>query len=166
MPRGRHLTLLVRDERGWRNLCRIITLAHAHTRDGPGRRELGEPSVELQAVLDHAEGLVCLTGCAARSALGSGARRTSRVRAAAPARRVRPRGPARGAAASLRAPRSRPQPRAGGARAAAGGGVRGDRRRARPRALAGRAAGRVRRAAPTTRRSTPPSRCGAATAAT
>jgi error-prone DNA polymerase len=69
---GRHITLLVRDERGWRNLCRIVTLAHAHTRDGPGRRVLGEPSVELQAVLDHAEGLVCLTGCAGRSAIGDG----------------------------------------------------------------------------------------------
>jgi error-prone DNA polymerase len=69
---ARHLTLLVRDERGWRNLCRIVTLAHAHTRDGSARRTLGEPSVELQAVLDHAEGLVCLTGCAGRSAIGSG----------------------------------------------------------------------------------------------
>src|SRR6267142_5313901 len=34
LDNGRHITLLVRDERGWRNLCRIITLAHAHTRDG------------------------------------------------------------------------------------------------------------------------------------
>ncbi len=72
--RGRHLTLLVRDERGWRNLCRIITLAHAHTREGAARRALGEPSVDLQAVLDHAAGLVCLTGCAARSAIGEGVR--------------------------------------------------------------------------------------------
>ncbi|HLB21553.1 MAG TPA: PHP domain-containing protein, partial [Solirubrobacteraceae bacterium] len=70
--RGRHITLLVRDERGWRNLCRIVTLAHARTRDGSGRRVLGEPSVDLQAVLDHAEGLVCLTGCAGRSAIGEG----------------------------------------------------------------------------------------------
>src|SRR6185312_5276288 len=46
--RGRHLTLLVRDERGWRNLCRILTRAHEHTRDGPGRRVLGEPSVALE----------------------------------------------------------------------------------------------------------------------
>jgi error-prone DNA polymerase len=69
-PDTRHLTLLVRDERGWRNLCRIITLAHAHTREGSARRERGEPRVELQGVLDHAEGLVCLTGCAERSALG------------------------------------------------------------------------------------------------
>jgi error-prone DNA polymerase len=71
--RERHITLLVRDARGWRNLCRIITHAHAHTRDGAGRRERGEPSVELQTVLDHADGLVCLTGCAERSAIGEGA---------------------------------------------------------------------------------------------
>jgi error-prone DNA polymerase len=58
---GRHLTLLVRDAHGWRNLCRIITRAHAHTREG---RERGEPAVEIQTVIDHSEGLVCLTGCA------------------------------------------------------------------------------------------------------
>ncbi len=69
--RERHLTLLVRDERGWRNLCRIITRAHAHTREGSGRRTLGEPSVALETVLEHAEGLVCLTGCAERSAIGA-----------------------------------------------------------------------------------------------
>ncbi len=60
----RHLTLLVRDARGWRNLCRILTLAHAHTRDSP--RERSEPAVALETVLEHAEGLVCLTGCAGR----------------------------------------------------------------------------------------------------
>ncbi|HEY2631670.1 MAG TPA: DNA polymerase III subunit alpha [Solirubrobacteraceae bacterium] len=60
---GHHLTLLVRDAKGWRNLCRIVTHAHANTREGKGR-ERGDPSVELQTVLDHAEGLVCLTGCA------------------------------------------------------------------------------------------------------
>jgi error-prone DNA polymerase len=72
-PGTRHLTLLVRDERGWSNLCRIITLAHAHTREGSARRERGEPWVDLQGVLDHAEGLVCLTGCAGRSMLGPAA---------------------------------------------------------------------------------------------
>ncbi len=61
---GRHLTLLVRDARGWSNLCRIITCAHARTRDRPGR-ERAEPSVEIQTVLERSEGLVCLTGCAA-----------------------------------------------------------------------------------------------------
>jgi error-prone DNA polymerase len=58
---GRHLTLLVRDARGWSNLCRILTLAHAHTREG---RERGEPSVGLQTVLEHSDGLLCLSGCA------------------------------------------------------------------------------------------------------
>src|SRR5271167_4999104 len=29
----RHITLLVRDRRGWSNLCRLITLAHVHTRE-------------------------------------------------------------------------------------------------------------------------------------
>jgi error-prone DNA polymerase len=72
-PHTRHITLLVREERGWSNLCRIITLAHAHTREGSARRERSEPSVELEAVLDHAEGLICLTGCAERSVIGRGA---------------------------------------------------------------------------------------------
>jgi error-prone DNA polymerase len=66
----RHMTLLVRDERGWRNLCRIVTLAHAHTRDSASRRERTEAWVDVQAVIDHAEGLVCLTGCAGRSVIG------------------------------------------------------------------------------------------------
>jgi error-prone DNA polymerase len=106
---GRHLTLLVEDERGWRNLCRLITRAHAHTRGdesaglahmgdvrersatgdrgggggpAPGARvptgaraggggpvstrirQASDPHVPLAAVLDHADGLVCLSGCA------------------------------------------------------------------------------------------------------
>ncbi|MDQ6606253.1 MAG: PHP domain-containing protein, partial [Actinomycetota bacterium] len=61
---GRHLTLLVQDERGWRNLCRILTRAHSHTRERPGPP--GQPWVSLNLVLDHAEGLVCLSGCALR----------------------------------------------------------------------------------------------------
>jgi error-prone DNA polymerase len=69
----RHITLLVRDRRGWSNLCRLITLAHAHTREGSNRREISAPSVDLQVVLDHAEGLVCLSGCAERSLIGGGA---------------------------------------------------------------------------------------------
>jgi len=62
---GRHLTLLVRDARGWRNLCRLLTRAHAHTRDGR-QRDRSEPAVALEAVLEHHEGLVCLSGCASR----------------------------------------------------------------------------------------------------
>jgi error-prone DNA polymerase len=70
---SRHLTLLVRNEQGWRNLCRIITLAHAHTREGSSRRGRSEAVVDLQPVLEHAEGLVCLTGCAERSVIGGSA---------------------------------------------------------------------------------------------
>jgi error-prone DNA polymerase len=69
----RHITLLVRDERGWSNLCRIVTLAHSHTRERAAGRERTEPWVDVQAVADHAEGLVCLTGCAGRSVLDSSA---------------------------------------------------------------------------------------------
>ncbi|MDR9373026.1 DNA polymerase III subunit alpha, partial [Conexibacter sp. JD483] len=139
---GRHLTLLVADARGWQNLCRLITRAHAHTRGaaeeavadlaraegsarggrarGPGAgtlalgarpgaeepvaeggatgfvrggsrpaaredplvaaalpgarmgtralrgriRQATQPFVTLDAVAEHAEGLVCLSGCA------------------------------------------------------------------------------------------------------
>ncbi|MDX6665053.1 MAG: error-prone polymerase, partial [Solirubrobacteraceae bacterium] len=102
----RHLTLLVRDATGWRNLCRLLTRAHAHTRvyvgsgvggrgrtgagaGGPATGDIGvplvdgasggplserprrrmsrggeKPSVSLADVLEHAEGLVCLSGCA------------------------------------------------------------------------------------------------------
>jgi error-prone DNA polymerase len=66
---SRHLTLLVRDGRGWSNLCRLLTLAHAHTREGSRRRDLGEAHLDVQGVIDHAEGLVCLSGCASRSVL-------------------------------------------------------------------------------------------------
>jgi error-prone DNA polymerase len=60
---GRHLTLLVEDARGWSNLCRILTRGHAHTREKPGPTQA---YVELSDVLGHAEGLVCLSGCALR----------------------------------------------------------------------------------------------------
>src|SRR5579863_10479450 len=61
---GRHLTLLVESERGWRNLCRLLTDAHAGTRERP--REPTPPSVSLDDVRARSEGLVCLTGCAER----------------------------------------------------------------------------------------------------
>ncbi len=61
---GRHLTLLVEDARGWSNLCCILTRAHAHTREKPGPPS--QAYVELSDVLDHADGLICLSGCALR----------------------------------------------------------------------------------------------------
>jgi error-prone DNA polymerase len=61
---GRHITLLVADARGWSNLCRILTRAHAHTRDGRPGAPADDPRTPLQTVLEHSEGLVCLSGCA------------------------------------------------------------------------------------------------------
>ena len=57
----RHLTLPVKDAQGWSNLCRLLTLAHAHTRDG---RERGRPELTLEQIEAHTEGLICLSGCA------------------------------------------------------------------------------------------------------
>ena len=59
----RHLTLLVKDARGWANLCRLLTRAHEHTRDHP-RRVRTAPWVTIGDVCDMHEGLVCLSGCA------------------------------------------------------------------------------------------------------
>src|ERR687890_1236993 len=64
LSNGRHVTLLVRDATGWANLCRLLTRAHAHTRDHPSRRILGTPAVSLDDLEAHAAGLVCLSGCA------------------------------------------------------------------------------------------------------
>ena len=87
---GRHVTVLVEDERGWRNLCHILTHAHAHTRgtvdesvdDRAARHErrgrhqslVGTrlrrvdvpPEASLATLEEHAAGLVCLSGCAGR----------------------------------------------------------------------------------------------------
>jgi error-prone DNA polymerase len=61
---GRHVTLLCEDRRGYANLCRILTAAHAGTRV-PGReRELLPPAATLETLEAHADGLVVLSGCA------------------------------------------------------------------------------------------------------
>ena len=65
-----HVTLLVESRRGYENLCRILTEAHADTRpEGKEHRILLEPSVSPAFVAEHADGLVCLSGCA-RHGLG------------------------------------------------------------------------------------------------
>jgi error-prone DNA polymerase len=64
MPRPVHVTLLVEDSSGWASLCRLITGAHRDTRDGPGMREALPPSIEIDELERHTEGLVCLSGCA------------------------------------------------------------------------------------------------------
>jgi error-prone DNA polymerase len=64
---GAHVTLLVESKRGYGNLCRLLTAAHAGTRR-PGReeREPLPPAVPLELVAELNEGLVCLSGCARR----------------------------------------------------------------------------------------------------
>ena len=62
-----HVTLLVENAQGYANLCRLLTAAHAHTRDTTNRDPLPprlDPALleELSSDLDH--GLVCLSGCA------------------------------------------------------------------------------------------------------
>ena len=76
---GRHLTLLVDTQEGWRNLCKILTRAHARTREkagfacqasalvprrSPSATSQSPPSVPLEAIEAHPAGLVCLSGCA------------------------------------------------------------------------------------------------------
>src|SRR5829696_32384 len=61
---GAHVTLLCESQRGYANLCRLLTTAHAGTRL-PGReRELLPPALELDLLLERNDGLVCLSGCA------------------------------------------------------------------------------------------------------
>ena len=101
---GRHVTLLVETEQGWRHLCHLLTHAHAHTRGsvdesaearaarqaGRGRHQslVGTrmrrvdvpPQIPLTALAEYAAGLVCLSGCATQRR----PRRAEPARAAAP----------------------------------------------------------------------------------
>ena len=74
MPRPVHVTLLVENASGWASLCRLITEAHRGTREPPSnglrlrapshQREALPPSIEIDELERHTEGLVCLSGCA------------------------------------------------------------------------------------------------------
>src|SRR5215212_8909083 len=80
---GCHLTLLCESRVGYSNLCRLITRAHERTRrwvregwDEPDANHRPrqsvleeEPAVPLEDVERHADGLVCLSGCARDGAL-------------------------------------------------------------------------------------------------
>jgi len=61
---GSHVTLLVETPRGYANLCRLLTAAHAHTRPLGRESELLPPALDPALFAEHAEGLVCLSGCA------------------------------------------------------------------------------------------------------
>src|SRR4051794_41365646 len=89
---GSHLTLLCEDATGYRNLCLLLTRSHAGTREwsesGTARR-VQAASVSLEDVERHAQGLVCLSGCARDGAVGGRVERGEHAAAAAGARRAR-----------------------------------------------------------------------------
>jgi error-prone DNA polymerase len=85
---GHHLTLLCESEGGYRDLCRLLTLAHRGTRPAPGREPL-LPQTALEAVERHAGGLVCLSGCAREGALAARVERGEHRAAAELGRRLR-----------------------------------------------------------------------------
>ncbi|HWL34075.1 MAG TPA: error-prone DNA polymerase [Gaiellaceae bacterium] len=61
---GAHVTLLVESSRGYSNLCRLLTAAHAYTR--PKEGALLPPALDPTLLAELNEGLVCLSGCARR----------------------------------------------------------------------------------------------------
>jgi error-prone DNA polymerase len=68
--RTTHVTLLCETQRGYANLCRILTDAHARTRVPGKERNLLPAGTTIDVLEQHAEGLVALSGCA-RHGLGS-----------------------------------------------------------------------------------------------
>src|SRR5436305_10284427 len=64
-----HVTLLVESARGYANLCRLLTAAHAHTRDTTNREPL-PPRLDRALLEEQNEGLVCLSGCAREGLAG------------------------------------------------------------------------------------------------
>jgi error-prone DNA polymerase len=83
---GSHLTLLCETSEGYRNLCRLITCAHKDTRVKPA--EPTPPKVSIEDVERHAEGLVCLSGCARDGALAARVERREHAAAAALGQRL------------------------------------------------------------------------------
>ena len=60
-----HVTVLVETAKGYANLCRLITAAHAHTRpDGKESQPAADPALDQGLLEELNEGLVCLSGCA------------------------------------------------------------------------------------------------------
>jgi error-prone DNA polymerase len=56
LPAQSHLTLLAEDQRGYANLCRLISVAQL-----AGNK--GHPQLTLETLAEHADGLLCLSGC-------------------------------------------------------------------------------------------------------
>jgi DNA polymerase III alpha subunit len=55
-PGTGHLTLLAESQRGYANLCRLISAGHL-----AGQK--GQPRLAVEELAGHAEGLLCLSGC-------------------------------------------------------------------------------------------------------
>lgn len=53
---GHHVTLLVQNARGWKNLSRLLTR-------GRLRKKKGESAVTFDELAEHADGLIALSGC-------------------------------------------------------------------------------------------------------
>jgi error-prone DNA polymerase len=103
---GAHITLLCESQRGYANLCRILTDAHAGTRvagsgvgstepprsGGAGtygagagkRREPLPAATSSEFIAEHAEGLVALSGCARQGLAVLDAERTAQLADAFP----------------------------------------------------------------------------------
>ena len=60
---GSHVTLLVERARGYANLCRLLTAAHAGTRPKEGERGALDPELDQALLEELNDGLVCLSGC-------------------------------------------------------------------------------------------------------
>src|SRR3954449_9514481 len=88
---GSHLTLLCEDVTGYRNLCLLLTRAHAETREwsdaGTARRGRAPP-VPPDDIERLSAGLVCLSGCARDGAVGGRVERGQHAAAASMARRL------------------------------------------------------------------------------
>jgi error-prone DNA polymerase len=98
MPRPVHVTLLVENANGWASLCRLITEAHRGTREPTSNglrsrapshmRDPLPPSIEIDELERHTEGLVCLSGCARDGAVAGSWERGDPAGAAYLARRL------------------------------------------------------------------------------
>ncbi len=82
-----HLTLLVENAIGYRNLCRLVTEAHRDTRPKPDAEPLA-PLLHLDSLEERSEGLICLSGCARDGALAGRWERGEIERATALGRRL------------------------------------------------------------------------------
>ena len=60
-----HVTVLVETAKGYANLCRLITAAHAQTRpEGKESQPAADPALDQRLLEELNDGLVCLSGCA------------------------------------------------------------------------------------------------------